>query len=228
MKISANGGDSIRKVCPQGTHIGRCYQIIDLGTTEDKKFGGRKRKVQLLFELPLETAVFDESKGEQPYYVRTSMTASMSEKANLRKFIESWIGKTMTDKEASQIELFDLIGKAGMINVSHRVTDSGTYANIMSISPLPKGIECPAPVNQPLCYDTTMHNQDVFAQLPEFVRLQIMESDEYKSRVLDNISKESPLVPIPQVQHNKVDDDLVKDLDDIFGSSTFTSNQSPF
>jgi hypothetical protein len=182
MKVSATGGNTERKVAPQGVHVARCYQIIDLGTTEDLKFGGRKRKIQFLFELPLELAVFDETKGEQPYYCRTVMTLSMAEKANLRKFIESWIGKTMTDKEASSFEIFDLLGKTGMVNISHRVTENGTYANIMSITPMPKGMQCPEPFNQAICYDTTMHDANVFSLLPEFVREQIEQSDEYKLR----------------------------------------------
>ena len=230
MKASASSGNAQKKTAPQGAHIGRCYQIIDLGTTEDKKFGGRKRKVQFLFELPNELAVFDESKGEQPFYVRTSMTLSMSEKANLRKFIESWIGKSMTDKEASNFEIMDLLGIPAMLNVAHRTTDAGTFANIMSISPLPKGIVCPPQINPSLAYDTTAHNQDVFSILPEFVREQIMQSDEYRDRLMSSNSQ--PSVVLPQTQsytHSQVDSSLTRDLDDIFGTSfTTTSNNPPF
>jgi hypothetical protein len=232
MKVNATGGNATKKTAPQGAHIGRCYQIIDLGTTEDKKFGGRKRKIQFLFELPNELEVFDESKGAQPYYVRTSMTLSMSEKANLRKFIESWIGKTMTDREASNFEIMDLLSLPAMLNISHRVTDAGTFANIMSISPLPKGITCPAQINPSLSYDTTAHNQDAFSQLPEFVRTQIMESDEYRARLV-GAPKYEPSVVLPQAQpvqsRSQVDPNLTKDLDDIFGSSFTTStSSSPF
>jgi hypothetical protein len=231
MKASVTSGNAKKKVAPQGAHIGRCYQIIDLGTTEDKKFGGRKRKVQFLFELPNELEVFDETKGAQPYYVRTSMTLSMSEKANLRKFIESWIGKTMTDREASNFEIMDLLSLPAMLNISHRVTDAGTFANIMSISPLPKGITCPPQINPSLAYDTHEHNQDVFSQLPEFVREQIMESDEYKSR-LNSAPKYEPSVSMPSrpgQQHSQIDASLTQDLDDIFGSSFTTStSKSPF
>ena len=228
MKASASSGNAQKKTAPQGAHIGRCYQIIDLGTTEDKKFGGRKRKVQFLFELPNELAVFDESKGEQPFYVRTSMTLSMSEKANLRKFIESWIGKSMTDKEASNFEIMDLLGIPAMLNVAHRTTDAGTFANIMSISPLPKGIVCPPQINPSLSYDTTAHNQDVFSMLPEFVREQIMQSDEYRDRLMSSNSQ--PSVVLAQTQsytHSQVDSSLTRDLDDIFGTSFTTSSNNP-
>ena len=231
MKVNATGSNATKKTAPQGAHIGRCYQIVDLGTTEDKKFGGRKRKVQFLFELPNELEVFDDSKGAQPYYVRTSMTLSMSEKANLRKFIESWIGKPMIDREASNFEIMDLLGMPAMLNITHRVTDGGTFANIMSISPLPKGITCPAQINPSLSYDTTAHNQDAFSQLPEFVRTQIMESDEYRARLV-GAPKYEPSVVMPQVQQvqsrSQVDPNLIKDLDDIFGSSFNTSSTSPF
>jgi hypothetical protein len=231
MKVNATGSNATKKTAPQGAHIGRCYQIVDLGTMEDKKFGGRKRKVQFLFELPNELEVFDESKGAQPYYVRTSMTLSMSEKANLRKFIESWIGKPMTDREASNFEIMDLLGMPAMLNITHRVTDGGTFANIMSISPLPKGITCPAQINPSLSYDTTAHNQDAFSQLPEFVRTQIMESDEYRARLV-GVPKYEPSAVMPQVQQvqsrSQIDPNLTKDLDDIFGSSFNTSSTSPF
>jgi hypothetical protein len=230
MKVNATGGNATKKTAPQGAHIGRCYQIIDLGTTEDKKFGGRKRKVQFLFELPLELEVFDETKGAQPYYVRTSMTLSMSEKANLRKFIESWIGKSMTDREASNFEIMDLLGLPALLNITHRVTETGTYANILGISPLPKGMTCPAQINPSMSYDTTAHNQDVFSKLPEFVRVQIMESDEYRSNLV-NSAISQPSVVMPQVQpvstHSTIDPMLTKDLDDIFGSSFTTSSNNP-
>jgi hypothetical protein len=230
MKVNATSGNATKKTAPQGAHIGRCYQIIDLGTTEDKKFGGRKRKVQFLFELPNELATFDDSKGEQPFYVRTSMTLSMSEKANLRKFIESWIGKSMTDREASNFEIMDLLGTPAMLNVSHRVTDVGTFANIMSISPLPKGITCPGQINPSLAYDTTAHNQEVFSLLPEFIREQIMQSDEYRSR-FEAEQNHNPSVVLPQSNlvesRSQVDPNLTKDLDDIFGGHFTTPSDNP-
>jgi hypothetical protein len=80
------GSSSNRQIAPEGSYPARCYQIIDLGTTQQGgNFPGKKRKVQFLFELPTELAVFDEAKGSQPYYVRSIYTLSMNEKALLRR-----------------------------------------------------------------------------------------------------------------------------------------------
>jgi hypothetical protein len=239
----STGGTGTKQLAPEGTHVARCIQIIDKGTTFDQKWQNRKRKVQFVFELPNELTVFAEDKGEQPFIAKTIMNLSMGEKAIMRKFIEAWLGKKMTDKQASDLDLFKLISKPAMINLSHNtLADGRTFVNIMSISPLPKGMECPDQINEALCYDTTEHDQEVFDKLPSFIQEDICKSDEWAARLnaATNVSAaqhygtglatnvvpaEVPKVGSAYVSKSTIDD-LSSDLDDLFGPPT--STKTPF
>lgn len=209
---SGNGGS--RQIAPEGAHVARCYQIIDKGTTFDEKWGNKKRKVQFLFELPLETAIFSEDKGEQPFYVKTIFNLSMGEKASLRKFVESWVGKKMTDAQAADFDIIKLLGHPGMVNIAHNGKDDRTYANIMSISPLPKGMACPPAINELIAYDTTEHNDAVFNKLPEFLQEDIRKSDEWIAR-----TSAKAAVPAPTWQATTTSADE-PDLDSLFANDS--------
>jgi hypothetical protein len=190
------GGGGSRQVCPEGVHVARCYQIIDLGTSEQGgNFPGKKRKVQFLFETPYELAVFNEDAGEQPFYVRSMYTLSMNEKAILRKDVQSWIGKTMDDKQAAQFNIFSLIGKPCMVNIVHEHKGENTYANIKAIMPLAKGQACPEPINEALCFTASMPDMDVFAKLPTFIQDKIKESDEFQNYMAQGMESMPPAQP---------------------------------
>jgi hypothetical protein len=176
------GGESnyTNKIAPVGMHLARIYQIIDLGTTEQTgQFGGKKRKVQILFELPLETAVFDPNKGEQPFYARNMYTLSMHEKSTLRKDVHSIEGRTLTEAEAKSFNIFNLLGRECMVNIIHKQNGDKTYANIQTITPVPKGMVCPPAVNPPLVFSTQQPDMDVFRSIPDFVQDKIKLSDEF-------------------------------------------------
>jgi hypothetical protein len=214
MKAPINSGSSASKqLAPEGTHIGRCYQIIDKGTTFDEKWQNRKRKIQFMFELPMELAVFNEEKGEQPFYVKTVFNLSMGEKSSLRKFIESWFGKKMTDKQAADFDIFNLISMPCMLNIVHNGKEDRTYANIMSIAPMPKGMQCPPAINTAMCYDTTEHDDMVFSLLPDFMQEDIKKSDEWLQRISQESTKWT------QPQQASPFDDGADDLDDLFNTS---------
>lgn len=180
-ELNAPVGESgSRKLAPEGSHVARCYQIIDLGTTmQDGMYPGKKRKVQFLFELPLELAVFDEAKGAQPFYVRAMYTLSLHENASLRRDLESWIGKKLTDKEASEFNIFKLIGVPCLVNVVHVTRGENTYANIVSISPVVKGMKCPPQINPSVLFSSQAPDMEVMKSLPEFIIEKIKRSDEY-------------------------------------------------
>ena len=70
-----------------------------------------------------------------------------------------------------------------MVNLTHVTKGDMTYANIIGISPVPKGLVCPPAFNAPLCYNTEEHDDATFAQLPEFIQDKIKMSDEWIARV---------------------------------------------
>jgi hypothetical protein len=83
-----------------------------------------------------------------------------------------------------------------MVNLTHVTKGDITYANIIGISPVPKGLVCPPSFNTPLCYNTEEHDDAIFAQLPEFIQDKIKMSDEWIARVTKPVAKvvEAPVI----------------------------------
>jgi hypothetical protein len=168
------------------------------------QFPGKKRKVQFIFELPTETYEFEKGEGLKPFYARSIYNLSMNEKAVLRRDIEAWAGKKMSNDIAGNFDIFTLLGRPCIVNITHIEKGDATYANIIGMSPLPKGMVCPPAFNTALCYNTEEHDEAVFSQLPEFIQDKIKMSDEWIAR----ISKPAPVaVSAPASVEAEVEDD---------------------
>lgn len=144
------GSDKEFKKAPIGTHIGRCYQLVELGTHYTEAFDKWSSKVLLGFELPLALIEDGELEGK-PYAVARRFTPSLHPKSNLRPLLESWRGKAFTPKELNGFELKNVLGVPCMIGVVH--TDDGKYANITSVMKLMDGAECPLQVNESVYFE---------------------------------------------------------------------------
>lgn len=171
------------ELVPSGSHIARCYSMVEIGTVEENYQGELKKlhKVRITWELPLETKVFNPEKGEQPFSVSKEYTLSMHEKSNLRKDLASWRGRAFTDAEASSFDITKLIGVACMINIIHKQGANGnTYANVVGVSPLPKGTTCPPQVNLAFVFSFQDFSESLFNQLPEWLKTRIITTPEYK------------------------------------------------
>ena len=177
-----NGGG---QTVPAGTHVARCYQIIHIGTIVDTYQGEERlvNKVRLVFELPLETADF--GKGEQPFSIGRDFTLSMHEKSGLRAFVQSWLGKAMSDAEAAKFDIGTLLGKEAMVNVMHRTANTGrNYADLKGASPLAKGMTCPPQVNAAFLLDYDSEDFDLrFKMLPEWLQNKVSSSAEFSQRL---------------------------------------------
>jgi len=134
---------------PTGNHVARLYQIIHIGTNEFEYMGETKKsdKVRLTFELCNEKKVFKEGDEPKPYSISREFGLTMGKKSNLRPFVEGYIGTALDDEEAYAFDLEDLLGKPCMLTVIHATKGDNTYANIVSASPLPRGLEAPDQVN---------------------------------------------------------------------------------
>lgn len=180
--IATNTGGKKIPPCPAGSHIARCYAVIDLGQ-QNESFKGKAKvmhKLRLFFELPLKTYVFKDEKGPEPYTLSKEFTLSMGEKSNLRFFVESWRGKPLTDVHAAKYDTDKLLGQAGVINVIHVPKGDKVYANIKSIMPLMDGMKCPDPINPFVSYQISMGKNDLFLSLPEWVQEEIKKSIDWK------------------------------------------------
>lgn len=205
------GNSQPREVIPSGNYVARCYRMIHIGTNYDTMYDKNKDEIRITWELPTETRVFDEAKGEQPMVIDGRYTLSMHEKSNLRKMLESWRGAKFTDAQAEDFDITKLIGVPCMLNVIHNTKEERTYANIGSVSPVPKGLPVPQEYNKPVIFDFDDNfNTEFVEELPDFIKDPIKSSIEYKDRMLQ----------LEGAAHdNKMDASIANDVEEIKGNN---------
>lgn len=195
-----SGGGSF-ETTPAGNHIGVCYMVCDLGEQEVTFQGEAKmqRKVRVSWEIPGELMA-----DGRPFSASKKYTLSLSEKANLRKDLESWRGRAFTDEELEGFDLFNVVGKACMINVIHETTNGKTYANVASVASLPKGVPAPKPSNQVIAF--SLDDEDArakFATLPDWLQKLV------NSRGLFQPQQNDSTPPVSEYADEDLDDDLI-------------------
>ncbi len=146
--IVAKGSPSVVKIKPpEGSHQAVLVDVIDLGMQDHSYMGESKGKVHkcaLVWQI-------DETNPETGgrFELSKEFTVSMGEKANLRKFLGAWRGKSYSDQEAADgAPLHKLEGVNGIMQIEHKQSKSNpdrTYTNIVSLVPLMKGTPKIAP-----------------------------------------------------------------------------------
>ena len=125
------------ELCPAGSHVAVCCDVVDLGPVKGTDFNGQpivQHKVQIRWQIRTRMATTG-----KPYLVQKRYTFSMHEKANLRKDVNSWRGRPFTDAEADAFDFERLVGKLCYLNVIHNARPRGTYADVVAIMPVPPG-----------------------------------------------------------------------------------------
>lgn len=193
MPITAtNKGGSNYEPVAAGTYPARCYSMVHIGTIEENILGQTKKlnKVRITWELPTETKVFKEEEGEKPYSISKEFTLSMNEKATLRKFLESWRGKGFTEKESESFDVTALLGKPCLLSIIHKTSKAGSvYAEISSVSTLPKGMTCPPQINGNFEFTYTPFSLEKFESLPDFLKDKMKQSEEYKFAITPHVTE---------------------------------------
>ena len=182
--------------CPEGLHMARCVQIIDLGIQieifkDEKK---KVHKIRLGWETPEQ---YYESEGvKKPFLISKEFTLSLNEKANLRKFLESWRGKQFTEEELKSFDIEKLMSKSCLIQILHKMSKTGNkYADITAITPLMKGMTCSDQKNKSLIFSFENYDENILKTLPKYLQDKIMLSDEYRMKVSpENIETEEEQV----------------------------------
>ncbi len=140
MPIIATGGD--RKTftpAPEGMHQGVCVDVIDKGMLPNKfKDGQLQHKIDIAWEI-------DELREDgKRFVVYKRYTLSLDDRSNLRRDLQAWRGKPFTFEELSGFDVETVKGANCLVNVLHNIVKSEdgtrTYANVMSVSPLVKGM----------------------------------------------------------------------------------------
>jgi hypothetical protein len=136
MAIEVREPESNFTPAPEGLHVAACCDVVDLGL-RDTGFG-EKHQVEIRWMLE------DENERGLRYIVRRRYTASLSEKASLRKDLETWRGRKFAPAELKGFDLEKLLGAGCQVQVVHKMTDQGkTFANVSAVIPLGKGQQSP-------------------------------------------------------------------------------------
>lgn len=182
--INATNSGVKRELIPAGNYVARCYSMVHIGTVTELILGESKRlnKVRITWELPTELRVFKEENGEQPMVISQEFTLSMNEKANLRKFLESWRGQGFTEEQAKSFDITKLLGVPCMLSIIHKQTKKGNeYETIASIAAMPKGLQCPPQVNASLEFNyEDKFDIGVLESFPDFIKDKMKASEEFK------------------------------------------------
>ena len=171
--MPVKGGGDFKSV-PAGSYVAVCDMVVFLGLQPGSgKFPEPKFQIYIRFEIPSERVEFekDGKKFNLPTVIGQTYTASMSEKANIRKHLEGWRGKQFTDNEAKSFDVGSILGKCCMLSVVEKTTDKGTYSNIASMSALPRGMQ-QVKAESPLYYYAP-DDVSCFESLPQWLREKI-------------------------------------------------------
>jgi hypothetical protein len=149
---------------------------------------GEQDKVRISFELPTETAVFNEEKGPQPRVVSAQYTLSFNEKASLRKVSNACELETKKDPETGwdYIDVEDLAGKPCLVTVGVKEREGRKFNYVENIAKLVKGMEVAPQINPTMIFDVGKFDKKVFDTLPEFIQNKVKESTEYKMMQKDS------------------------------------------
>ena len=188
---------------PAGSHLARCYRIIDLGTQKTEYMGETKflRKVMFAWELHGE----DEAGNPlvtvegKPMAIFKNYTLSLNEKANLRLDLQAWRGKPFTDDESKRFDISVVIGAWCMLNVIHRSGKEGkVFANVLGISPVPSLVKkagLPEGVNPEQMFRLADPDMKMFETFSKGLKAKIESSPEWRAISGAKAPEKAPAAP---------------------------------
>jgi uncharacterized protein YfkK (UPF0435 family) len=189
MLISTTQSNSTKefKNAPAGSHLGRLYKIVDLGTQQGEWEGKATyaRKMIFYFELHGEDdkgmpLVNDDGK---PLIVTKYYNASLGEKATLRKHLQTWLNLDFS-KMPEGFKVENILGKFAMINVTTYQKDGKTRASIEGLSAVPAIVTkhgLPKGINEISIFDLNKFDSAKFDGLSDSIKKMIMSSPEYRA-----------------------------------------------
>ena len=173
---------------PVGSHLARCYRIVDLGTQKSEYQGQVKylHKVMLGWEIH---GVNDDGspikmKDGRPFAMFKNYTLSWSDKATLRIDLQAWRGRPFTAEEMRRFDLKTVLGAWCMLNVIERLGNDGKmYVNVANISPVPAMIKqagLPAAINKNEMFNLSEPDMEMFNSFSDNLKKKIQGSPEWQ------------------------------------------------
>ena len=159
-----------------GIYEAVCSQLIDLGRQYSKQFDNTYHKIRIVWDVIGETVTVGEKTWQRTVYV--DLTNSLDEKSNLRKMLVSWRGREFTPEELKGFNLANILGVGCQVQIIHKPSEKGVYANVQTVLPFPKGRT--APTVETVIFDLSdPDTYPVFDTLPKYLQKRIAESEEF-------------------------------------------------
>jgi hypothetical protein len=163
------------QIAPEGTTLASLTVLAFCGRHERTWQG--ETKTQELLGLSWELA--EPGPDGRALAVTEVLTASLHEKS---KFFSRIMGLTGGREPPAGFELAGLLGRGAVVTVAHVQKGDRTYANVVAVGPLPRGMAAPIPSVTPTFYDIDEHDQAAYDALPaRFKKLvETAESADYR------------------------------------------------
>lgn len=166
----------------EGTHIAICSALIDLGVQPpfSDKFKATD-KVMITFAVTDETYTNQDGK-EIPKTISKEYTKSLNKKSNLYKDLNAWRGKQFTAEELEAFDLKNIIGVPCQISVTHTEKDGNKYANIGSVTGIPKGMKADTNIIDTIIFDLDEPSTyDNFINIPKWIQDKIISCIDFEN-----------------------------------------------
>lgn len=189
LKVSENSSGGGISILPEGSYAAVCYMLVDLGLQKNIAYNNSSRKVLIGWELADEYVEVDGK--QQPRVFSTRYTASLNEKAILRRDLAAWRGREFTEAELEEFNLCNIVGAPCLIQIIHKEGTNGkTYANLASIMKLPKGMTVPKMTLEPVIYDIDENDIKDVDKLPEWIATTVKSSESYQQKLYESRADE--------------------------------------
>lgn len=190
IKIIATEGNTTKwEPVEAGTHLARCVRMVHIGTVMESyanEPAKPKNKVFLTWEFPTMLIEGGEYDGK-PRVISKEYTLSLHPKTTLCKHLVAWRGKSFSPKEAEAFDITKLLGVPCMITVVHNEVGDKVYANIGSISGLPKGLEAPAQILETMAVNATNIDEHEDS-IPSYIVEKLKTSTEYQALAAEPVT----------------------------------------
>lgn len=166
-----------------GNQVARCIRVIELGTQEKEYQGQKSWKKQTLIVWELPNSLMSEGEhAGKPFTISQFYTASLSEKANLRRDLQSWRGKEFTQEELDGFDQKRIIGQPCLLNL----IEKEGKVRVSTVSAIVRGMTIPPQVNESFFYDIDDKESGNWDKLSDGIKALIMKSKEWQSPTESN------------------------------------------
>lgn len=191
------GGGKFPPIEP-GTYAGVCYGVVDLGDHYSEMYDKSTRKLMVMWELPYETIETED--GVKPRTISETYSASLAEKATLRKMLEGWRGKVFSSEELKGFDISKLLGVGCNINIIRKEGKEGkSYSKVQAVTLPVKGSAPIVGSLDKVIFDIdTPDAKTKILELPEWIQKRIKESSTWMQREgFEELSPEEADEPLP-------------------------------